>query len=99
MAKDDPKDRAARGRLLGAYVDMGKTGEAHALLAAAVKRNGNDTDALFQRSVLFLKTGRAAEAEKDVQQVLHFQPNSPDAHYALANIYKPRGAGGARGRN
>ena len=93
VGEDDPKDRAARGRLLGAYVYMGKTAEAHALLAAALKRNGNDTDALFQRSVLFLKTGRAAEVQKDVQQVLHFQPNSPDAHYALADIYKAEGRG------
>ena len=91
LAKEDPNDRMARSRLLAAYVDLGKMSEAQNLLAAALKRNAKDTDALFQRSVLSLRAGTTAEAEKDLQQVLHFQPNFAEAHRALAGVYKAEG--------
>ena len=61
------------------------------LLAAALKKNPKDTDALLQESELNLRQGRAAEAQKDLQEVLHFLPNSAQAHLALAEVHKLQG--------
>src|SRR4029077_18704001 len=60
-------------------------------LNAALKRNPNDQDALWQRSQLYLETGKISQAENDLQQVLRFRPDSPQAHFALA---KARGLKG-----
>jgi tetratricopeptide (TPR) repeat protein len=88
LAKEDPKDRAARSRVLAAYVSMGKIHEAQRLLAAALKENSKDTDALFQRAELSLRSGNAAGAKEDLRQVLHFKPDSAQAHFALAEVYR-----------
>jgi tetratricopeptide (TPR) repeat protein len=92
LAKDDPKDRTARSRLLAAYVTMGKVPEAQRLLAGALKDNPKDTDALFQRAELYLRSGDAAAAKEDLNQVLHFKSDSAQAHYALAEVYRAEGS-------
>jgi len=92
LAQADPDDRAARSRLLAAYVTMGKMTEAQALLDAALKKNSKDTDALFQRAELSLRSGKADDAEKDLKQVIHFKPDLPQVHFALAQVYQAKGA-------
>ena len=92
LAQADPEDRAARSRVLAACVMMGKASEAQKLLADALKKNPRDIDALFQRAELSLKAGDAQSAENDLKQVLHFKADSPQAHLALAEVDRVRGA-------
>lgn len=92
LAKEDPNDRSARSRVLAAYVSMGKMTEAQQLLADALKKNARDTDALFERAELNLRTGNAHGAESDLKQVLHFRSDSAQAHLALAEVYRIEGA-------
>jgi len=91
LAKEDPTDRGARDRLFAAYVAMDKKQAAQNLLAAALKKNPKDTDALFERAGLALRDGNAADAEKDLQEVLHAKPDFAEAHAALATVYKVQG--------
>jgi tetratricopeptide (TPR) repeat protein len=91
LANSDKNDRAARGRLLGAYFALGKTADADNLLRAALKRNPKDTDALLHRAEMRLRWGQMTEAEKDLTQVLHFEPNSAVAHFAMASVLQAQG--------
>jgi tetratricopeptide (TPR) repeat protein len=91
LANADPNDRAARTRLIAAYVAMDKIPQAEAVLATALKRNPKDTDALLQRSELRWRSHDIPGAAKDVQEVLNFQPNSAAAHFELAKIDSTQG--------
>jgi hypothetical protein len=44
------------------------------MLAAALKRNPRDTDALVQRADLAVGAGNFKEAEQDLKTVLHLAP-------------------------
>jgi len=88
LAKDHSGDRIARARLLGAYLAMNKVAEVQTLLAAALKKNPKDVDALYQRSKLYVKSGKSAEALQDLDQVRHFAPKAVPVHRMLAAIYK-----------
>jgi putative PEP-CTERM system TPR-repeat lipoprotein len=90
LARDDPRDQAARRRVIAACLTMKKYDEALGLLAADLKRNAKDTDALFLRSEVYLRTGKPAEAQKDLEQVLHYRPDSAEAHLAMALTYSPQ---------
>jgi tetratricopeptide (TPR) repeat protein len=92
LASQDPDDRNARSRLLSAYISMGKIAEAQQVLANALKKNSKDTDALFQRAELNLRSGNAKGAETDLKQVLHFKADSAEAHFALSEVYRVEGA-------
>ena len=94
LASADPNDRTARTRLFEAFVLMGRMPEARSLVAAVLKRNPHDTDALLQRAGLALKTGNAQLAEEDLKQVLRFEPDSPRAHFGLAQVYRSRALNG-----
>ena len=87
LAKADPADRIARTRLVAAYVTSGKPDQAQKILTEALKHNTKDVDALLQRSQLYLQSGNTAGAEADLRQVLHFRPDSGEAHLALARLY------------
>ena len=91
QAKDDFDDRAARSRLLSVYLEMNKTAEAQNLLAAALKRNPKDLEALFQRGELNLRLGKVAEADEDLKSVLQLQPDSAEVHYGLGRVYTVKG--------
>jgi tetratricopeptide (TPR) repeat protein len=91
LAQQDPSDRAARSRLVMAYIGVNRVAEAEKLLAAALKRNAKDTAALLERGGLYLQSGKEIEAEKDFQQVLHYESNSARARYGLARAYRLRG--------
>jgi tetratricopeptide (TPR) repeat protein len=86
LAKADPNDRGARTRVLTAYVLMNKISEADRLLADALKRNSKDNEALLQRSELRLRTGDLAGAEKDLNELIRFQPDSAQAHFQLSRV-------------
>src|SRR5207302_5792631 len=87
LAKTDLEDRAARTRLVAAYVTRGEPDQAQTVLNEALKRNAKDVDALFQRSQLYLRSGNTAGAEADLRQVLHFRPDSGETHLAMARLY------------
>jgi tetratricopeptide (TPR) repeat protein len=59
-------------------------------LTAALKKNGLDVDALLQRSRIYLGSGKHAEAQKDLNQVLHFRNDSAEAHYLLSKVGQAR---------
>lgn len=91
LAKSDPQDRDARGRLVAAYLATGQNSKAEQTLNSALARNSKDVDALLQRSRFYLAQGRNDDAERDLKQVLHFRGDSPDAYAALARLYHVTG--------
>jgi len=91
LAKDDPSDRAARTRLIEAYFAVRRLPDAEKLLTAALKKNSRDSDALLQRSRVYLASGNIANAQRDAAQVLHFQSDSAPAHYIMAKIHEDQG--------
>jgi tetratricopeptide (TPR) repeat protein len=88
LARKDPTDRAIRSRMVSLEVEMDKTREAQDVLAAALKRNSGDADALLQRGELYLNWGKLTEAEGDLQKVLHLRPDSAEAHFALSGVFR-----------
>jgi tetratricopeptide (TPR) repeat protein len=89
--QQEPGNRDARTRLVAAYQLANRAQDAERVLNAALKRNPIDADALLQRSQFLLRSGRRNEAERDLNQVLHFRPDSAPAHYLLANTYRSPG--------
>ncbi|MBZ5582678.1 MAG: tetratricopeptide repeat protein [Acidobacteriia bacterium] len=90
LAKQDPEDRDARTRLVRGYLALNRIGDAERVLTAALKRNRLDTDALLQRSRIYLGSAKYAEAESDLNQVLRFR-NDAEAHYLLSKLHQARG--------
>jgi len=93
LFKAEPNDREARSRLVAAYVGLNRLSEAESVLAAALKANAKDTEALLQRAELRLKAGKEDDAEKDLKTVIHFNPDSAAAHFLLARAYPIKGSG------
>ena len=88
IVKADPEDRKVRNLLFAIYADAHRYGEAEAMVAAALSRNKRDIDALLLRSQLSLmRGGILTEAEADLKQVLHYKPDSIEAHLTLAAVY------------
>lgn len=94
LATANPDDRAIRSLLVAGYLGVNRTADAENTLAAALKRNPKDTEALLQRGELRLKAGRAQEAEKDLSQALQFRTDSAPVHFALAQAYRMEGRQG-----
>jgi tetratricopeptide (TPR) repeat protein len=86
----DPTNRDLRTELVTAYLAMNRVGDAERVLTAALKKNGRDVDALVQRSRIYLGSGKLAEAQTDLNQVLHFRSGSAEAHYLLAKVGQAR---------
>jgi tetratricopeptide (TPR) repeat protein len=61
-------------------------------LKEALKRNPRDSEALLQRGELALDAQQYPQAEADLNQVLHLQPDSPEVHYALSRMHAARGS-------
>jgi tetratricopeptide (TPR) repeat protein len=91
LAKEDPGDRAARTRVVTAFVLMNRVPEAEKVLAEALKDNPKDTEALLQRSELRLRAGEVSGAERDLNQVISVMPDSAFAHFGLARVRGARG--------
>src|ERR1022692_4615951 len=92
LAKEDPEDRLARTRLVTVYWNLNRAPEAEKILNEALKKNGKDLDALLQRGEMYLSARKYAQAEMDLNQVLHLQPAAPEVHYILAKLHRARGA-------
>src|SRR5215469_11628792 len=86
-----PADRDLRTALVSAYLAVNRAGDAERVLAAALKKNGRDADALMQRSRMYLGSGKYADALTDLNRVLQFRPNSAEVHYLLSKAREGRG--------
>src|ERR1035441_116585 len=96
LLKSDPEDRALRTDLVKAYLALNRVSDAERVLTAALKKNGLDTDAMLQRSRIYIASGKYSEAQTDLNQVLHYRSNSPEAHYLLSQVRRGRGEGALR---
>ncbi len=90
LASKYPDDRLTRTRLVLAYLATKRTSDAEKLLAAALKRNEKDVDALEMRARIYLGAGAIDKSDRDVNQVLHFRPDSAEAHYLKARVHRAR---------
>jgi tetratricopeptide (TPR) repeat protein len=70
---------------------MDRLPDAQKILAAALKKNPKDVEALLQRAELYMGARKYTEAEADINQVLHFRPESAEVHYTMAQLYQARG--------
>jgi len=91
LTKDDPSDRNVRTDLVSSYLALNRVHDAEKVLTTALQKNGLDVDALLQRSRICLGSQKYAEAEADLNQVLHFRRDSAEAHYLLAMVQLGRG--------
>ena len=92
LAKEDPKDRGARTRLVAAYQAVNRLPDARKVLDAALAKNPKDLDALVQRSELLILDGKYNQAELDLNQVLRLNPGSAEVHYIFAKLHQARRA-------
>jgi tetratricopeptide (TPR) repeat protein len=90
LSQQDRKDRAARTRLVAAYLATQRASDAERVLNAALKDSPRDADALLQRAEIMLGTGRLAEADRDLKEVLRVQPDSAQAHYVMSRVHFAR---------
>jgi tetratricopeptide (TPR) repeat protein len=92
LAKRDPSDRAARTRLLAAYMINNRGADAEKILDEVLAKNPKDLDALLQRGELYLAIKRYGAAEADFNLVVRLQANSPEVHYLLGKLHQARGS-------
>jgi tetratricopeptide (TPR) repeat protein len=92
--REDPNDRELRTCLVKAYLNRKRFDDARQLLDLVLRKNPKDTDALLERSIIWIQSGRFSEAEQDLTGVLHFEQSAP-AHYLLAVIRHRRGESNA----
>lgn len=91
LAKQDPNDRIARGRLISAYQLVGRAADANKIIEEALRKNPKDVDALVRRAQLSVAAGKYDDAERDLNQVLRLQPESAPMHYFMAKLRQGRG--------
>lgn len=91
LFKDNPSNRTLRTELVEVYVAVARRSDATKVLTVALKENPKDVEALLQRCRINLLEGAIADADRDIAQVLRFQPDSAQAHYVLAKIQGKRG--------
>lgn len=89
--RHDPSDRASRTQLIGAYEATNRGPEAERVIAAALKDNPKDVNALMDQSAIDLRNGNTGAAEAALATALHFQPDSAQTHYLLAALRKQEG--------
>ena len=93
LANQDPSDREARTRLVGALLAVNRNVDAGRVLDAALQKNPRDVDALLLKSEMLVRGGKLGEAQRNLSEVLRFKPESSRAHHLLAKIYGARGSG------
>ena len=74
--QQDPSDRTVRTMLVEAYLAVGDRAGAEKVLTTALRKNANDSDALLQRSRIYLLHGNHSDAQKDLERALRFQPET-----------------------
>lgn len=90
LAAGDPADVNLRAKLVEAYLALNRAGDAERVLTTAVKKDGLDQDALMRRSRIYLDSGKYAQAEADLNQVLRFRKDSAEAYYLLGKVNRGR---------
>ena len=88
--KENPEDREARTHLIGAWLDSGRIAEAEGMLAKAIAADPRDVDALAQRARVYLARGKADAAERDLNIVRQYRPESAETHYLIALVHRYR---------
>jgi putative PEP-CTERM system TPR-repeat lipoprotein len=91
LAKKDPDDRAARSRLVAAYVRVRRFSDAENVLARALKQNPKDVQALMEQASLLLLNRRFADAGISLAQALRIRPDSAQAHHLMARALAGQG--------
>ncbi len=82
-----PKDQAIyQKRLVELLATSGKNAEANQLLAAILKQNPKDTDAIAMRAALMLTTGDAAQINQAVNDLQSLVAKTPDNHLLRFNL-------------
>ena len=84
LAKEDPRDRTARSRLVAAYTATGKVAEAQKVLGEALQKNGKDVEALLQRAEISIRQRKYEDAQKDLTTTIQAQPDLAIAHYMMS---------------
>ena len=96
MAKRDPKDREVRTKLVTAYTQTGRIGDAERVLASALKNNPKDLEALVQRAAIAAFRQNYTEAESNARKALQLEPNSAGSHYVLSLVHEANGRESSR---
>jgi predicted Zn-dependent protease len=78
-----PEDVTAQVSLAQCWLELGKVGEARALLDELLASHPQEATALVERGKLALSEGRAEKGETWLRQALALQPSSATACYAL----------------
>ena len=90
-----PKDKAVyQKRLAELYASSGKNGQANDLLAAILKENPKDSDAIAMRAALMLATGdkdQITKAANDLQALVTKTPQNHLLRYNLAQALVKKG--------
>ena len=90
LFEQNPSNRDARTRLIGALRASGRTRQIQSLVSEALTRNPKDIEALLERGRLELEEGQTARAMEDVRLVIASGSNLVAAHLLLARIYSLR---------
>lgn len=91
LARDNPNTPELQTRLIAAYWATKHLDTAEKTLDAAIKKNPKNLNAILQRGEIYLSTGRYAQAQADLNQVLGYRPESAQVHYVLAKLNQARG--------
>jgi len=90
LAQANPDDRRVRTWLVKAYLADNHAPEAEKLLKDVLKKNPKDLEALLQRAEIAMIAGDLAQAEMDLNQLLHMRVNSAEVHYVMGRLYLAR---------
>ena len=91
LLRAGPDDRLARSELVAIYVTTNRRSDAGRILNDALKKNSKDTEALVQRSQIYLQDGSYEAAQSDIEQILRTDPGSVQAHFLLAKVRRGLG--------
>ena len=87
LAAADPKDRAARDRLVAAYRQLNREADADRVLQKAYASNPKDREAVLGHAQSLLRMGKEEEAAATLRVVVSDSNDAYDAHYLLSKIY------------
>jgi len=91
LRKLDPSDPALRANMLGVYLAAGREADAEGMLRAAAGKREPGFDALVEKALFDLGSGRTGEAEVSVLTALRLRPEAAQAHYLHAAVLLRRG--------
>jgi membrane associated rhomboid family serine protease/Flp pilus assembly protein TadD len=86
-----PNDAIAYAYLGTAYTRLGDMPGAEAAFRRSVELNPRDLSARFQLAVVYYTEGKLTDAVDTMQQVIQAQPNDPQFHEFLAQIFSQQG--------